>query len=210
MPLTFLKALYDADYETDKVLLIQSVILMGFWYTDTQDRTGAWHWIGIAISLSQTLGLHRCPRLTNRGQRLSEARQRLFRRIWWACFIRDRWLSLAKGRPMRIHDDDCDMPMPAAGDIIEELDCIPIEAKRRYIPADSGTLAQFWIRLVMISAALGNILRVHYRANSPKPSIEDIERCAEELQKCSHEDTVLENLDDVLRLHEYQLQLFYE
>jgi hypothetical protein len=33
MPRTSDKALYDADYKTDKVLLIQPVILMGFWYT---------------------------------------------------------------------------------------------------------------------------------------------------------------------------------
>jgi len=48
MPPTSGKTLYDADYETDKVLLIRSVILMGFWHTDTQDRTGAWHLTGIA------------------------------------------------------------------------------------------------------------------------------------------------------------------
>ena len=78
---------------------------------------------------------------------------------------------------MRIHGDDCDMPMTAAGDITEGLEGISIEAKRKYIPSDSGTLAQFWIRLVRISTALGNILRFHYRANGPKPSVEDIEVC---------------------------------
>jgi hypothetical protein len=35
------------------------------------------------------------------------------------------------------------MPMPTAGDIIEEVEGISIEAKRKYIPSNSGTLAQF-------------------------------------------------------------------
>ena len=30
------QALYDLDHGTDKLVLIQSVILMGFWYTDPQ------------------------------------------------------------------------------------------------------------------------------------------------------------------------------
>lgn len=34
------KCLYDLDHGTDKLILIQSVILMGFWYTDPQDHTG--------------------------------------------------------------------------------------------------------------------------------------------------------------------------
>lgn len=53
------KALYDADYEKNKIPLIQSVILLAFWFVDAEDRNGSWHWIGIAISLCQTIGLHR-------------------------------------------------------------------------------------------------------------------------------------------------------
>ncbi|KAF2826040.1 hypothetical protein CC86DRAFT_446535 [Ophiobolus disseminans] len=44
-------ALYDAEYEKNKITLVQAVLLMGFWYADTEDRTGPWHWNGVAISL---------------------------------------------------------------------------------------------------------------------------------------------------------------
>ncbi|KAJ6110383.1 hypothetical protein N7486_002618 [Penicillium sp. IBT 16267x] len=44
----------------DKLVLIRSVLLMSFWYTDAQDHTGASHWIGIAITLAQGIGIHRC------------------------------------------------------------------------------------------------------------------------------------------------------
>ncbi|RAO67551.1 uncharacterized protein BHQ10_003563 [Talaromyces amestolkiae] len=59
------KCLYDLDRGTDKLILIQSVLLLSFWYTDPQDHTGAWYWVGIAISLAQSIGIHRDPQFTH-------------------------------------------------------------------------------------------------------------------------------------------------
>lgn len=183
---------------------------MGFWYTDPQDHTGAWYWIGIAITLSQTLGLHRCPQSNNRSQRFPEAQQPLIRRIWWSCIVRDRWLSLAKGRPMRIHHEDCDVAMPGAEDILNNLDSIPLPTRGKFIPLESETLAKMWINLVEISATLGRILRIHYRVIGPKPVVEDINNYAEELRYCKPQQTLGDNASDLLRLHAYHVELFYE
>ena len=183
---------------------------MGFWYTDPQDHTGAWYWIGIAITLSQNLGLHRRPQSNNSGQRLSEARQPLVRRIWWTCLVRDRWLSLAKGRPMRICQEDCDIYKPVIEDILKDMGNISIQTREKFIPANSETLAQMWIRLVNISATLGSILRIHYRANGPKPVVGDIDSCAEQLRSCTEREMLSDDASDTLRLHAYQLELFYE
>ena len=205
-----MKCLYDSDYEQDQLSLIQSVILLGFWYTDTEDRTGAWHWIGIAISLCQTLGLHRSPESFNANNRLPEQRRRLFRRIWWACFVRDRWLSLVKGRPMRIHLEDCDVPRPSMDDITRELDAIPTATRDRYLPYPSHAVARLWLKLVTISVTLGNILRIHYRHTGPKPSVEDIQRSEEEFQECALTEEDTEQNNSILQVFAYQLQLFYE
>jgi hypothetical protein len=183
---------------------------MGFWYTDRQDHTGAWYWIGIAISLSQTLGLHRCPQLNQRSQQLPGAQQPLIRRIWWSCVVRDRWISLAKGRPMRIHHDDCDVPMPTAEDIVNNLDTIPVHIRGKFVPAESEILSKMWINLVEISATLGHILRIHYRVNGPRPLVEDLHNSAEELRHCRLGETIQDNASDLVRLHEYHVQLFYE
>ena len=208
--LTISQCLYDLDRGTDKLILIQSVLLLGFWYTDPQDHTGAWYWIGIAISLSQSIGLHRSPRSTSRTQQPSQARQSLMRRIWWTCLVRDRWVSLAKGRPMRIHSEDCDSPWPVAHDILDELESVSILAREKFIPVDSGNLAKMWIQLVSISDILGGILRLHYRANGPAPFIRDIDRYAEELQDCLQEDFSSDDMSDILRGQAYQLSLFHQ
>ncbi|KAJ9605303.1 hypothetical protein H2200_009960 [Cladophialophora chaetospira] len=204
------KCLYDFDRGTDKLILIQSVILMGFWYTDPQDHTGAWYWIGIAISLCQNLGLHRDPRSNIRGPGPSESYVRHARRVWWTCFVRDRWVSLAKGRPMRIHHEDCDVPMPVASDILLDLEQVPSELRHKFLPLDYEALAPVWVRLVQVSGVLGDILRAHYRATGPRPSLETIDNLTEQLERCALRGQVPESSGDCLRIYAEQVELFYQ
>ncbi|KAJ5108668.1 hypothetical protein N7456_005343 [Penicillium angulare] len=206
------KAFYDVDRSADKLLLIQSVLLMSFWYTDAQDHTGASHWIGIATSLAQGIGLHRSPTSQgrNNNQPASE-RQSLGRRLWWTCLVRDRWVSLAKGRPMRIHDEDCDAVFPCADDVLHELQLISVEARQKFIPEDIGYLSGMWVQLVKTSAVLGRILRSHYRLKGPKPSFEEIDALAAELHECQPTlATAMYATSDIALVHEYHLQIFYQ
>ncbi|CAL5868388.1 uncharacterized protein PFLUO_LOCUS2613 [Penicillium psychrofluorescens] len=53
------KALYDMDYEKDKVQLAAVLFLLGFWWEGPEDQKDTWHWLGSAIGLAQTLGMHR-------------------------------------------------------------------------------------------------------------------------------------------------------
>ncbi|KAK5036637.1 hypothetical protein LTS07_002364 [Exophiala sideris] len=201
------KRLYDFDRGTEKLTLIQSVLLMGFWYSDAQDHTGAWYWIGIAISLCQSLGLHRHSQALRSGQRQPEE---LRRRLWWTCVIRDRWVSLAKGRPMRIHQEDCDVPLPAAEDITKELNTISLQARDKYMPPDAEILARMWTRFVNISAVLGSILRIHYRVQGHKPDVDEMNVYAQALDGCADTENLSNHFNHNTRLHAYQLELFYQ
>ncbi|KAH8125632.1 hypothetical protein LI328DRAFT_151755 [Trichoderma asperelloides] len=205
------KCLYDVDRGTDKLVLIQSVILLGFWYTDPQDHTGAWYWIGIAISLSQNIGLHRSSRLRGRTKKPpSAARESLMRRIWWACVVRDRWVSLARGRPMRIHSEDCDTPFPVVEDVLNELESVTSPGSAKFIPTDSRPLAEMWIRLVKICDTLGNILRVHYRVNGIVPTMAEIDKYAQELQALAQDEVVSGDSSEELSIHAHQIDLYYQ
>ncbi|KAJ5947570.1 hypothetical protein N7466_000585 [Penicillium verhagenii] len=205
-------AFYDVDRRTDKLILIRSVLLMSFWYTDAQDHTGASHWIGIAITLAQGIGIHRCSSSHNRSNHTSSSEhQRLTRRLWWTCVIRDRWVSLAKGRPMRIHDEDCDAPFPYPDDILHELQLVSPEARHKFVPQDLDCLAEMWVRLVKTTYSLGRILRAHYRLKAPKASVEEIDELAAELLNCQKTETpAIYSTSDTVRIHEYHLQVFYQ
>ncbi|KAF5634684.1 cutinase transcription factor 1 beta [Fusarium sp. NRRL 52700] len=206
-----LQCLYDLDRATEKLKLIQSVMLLSFWYTDPQDHTGAWYWIGIAISLAQGIGLHRNPRSSGRARQIHPQEQALRRRIWWSCVVRDRWVSLAKGRPMRIHSEDCDLPFPTSQDVLQELDSVADDAKRRFIPADSAALTSLWLRLVRISDVLGGILRLHYRVSGPDPTMDDIDKYAQQVESLSATNSgIMDEWGDALSIHAYQIDLFYQ
>ncbi|KAI7974226.1 hypothetical protein EIK77_002365 [Talaromyces pinophilus] len=53
------KALYDVDYEPDKVLVIIALLHMSFCWSSPIDDKDMYHWIGCAVALAQAKGLHR-------------------------------------------------------------------------------------------------------------------------------------------------------
>lgn len=101
------RLLYDFDYEVDRISLVQSLLLMTHWYETPDDQKDTWHWMGVSLSLAHTIGLHRDPA----NSRMDVQRQHLWKRIWWSTYCRDRLIALGMRRPMRIKDDDCDVPM---------------------------------------------------------------------------------------------------
>ena len=38
---------------------------MTYWYETPDDQKDTWHWMGVAISLAHTIGLHRNPEKSN-------------------------------------------------------------------------------------------------------------------------------------------------
>jgi hypothetical protein len=101
------RLLYDFDYEVDRISLVQSLLLMTYWYETPDDQKDTWHWMGVSLSLAHTIGLHRDPG----NSRMNARRQRMWKRIWWSTYTRDRLIALGMRRPMRVKDDDCDVPM---------------------------------------------------------------------------------------------------
>ncbi|KAM0558227.1 hypothetical protein ACHAPJ_004912 [Fusarium lateritium] len=153
------KLLFDNAYDDDQITLIQSVILIGHWHADAEDRFEAWHWTGIAISLCQTAGLHCAPtRSARKSPAFSESRERLCRRIWWTCVYRDRWLSMIKGRPLRIRLEDGDISPANIQDTEHDLAQLPNDIKSVYFPFDIERISRFWCKSVEISLLLGTIV----------------------------------------------------
>ncbi|KAF5564888.1 cutinase transcription factor 1 alpha [Fusarium napiforme] len=110
------KALYDADYERDRMTLVQSMLLMGWYWAGPDDISkNMFYWSQSAIAVAQNFGLHRS--MENSGLSISE--KRLRRRIWWTLFTRDRALAVGLGQSVSINLDDCDVDMITDDDFIE-------------------------------------------------------------------------------------------
>ncbi|KAL1757210.1 fungal-specific transcription factor domain-containing protein [Schizophyllum commune] len=67
-----------------------------------------WIRLGAAIRMAQDLGLHRAESVKQNIE--------MRRRIWGACVISDRWISLTYGHPYMIDVQDCDARLPSSGD----------------------------------------------------------------------------------------------
>lgn len=53
------KLLYDAEWETSKLVVVQSLFLMSFWRAGPENQRDTRFWLGAAISLAQNTGFHR-------------------------------------------------------------------------------------------------------------------------------------------------------
>ncbi|RAH70049.1 Zn(II)2Cys6 transcription factor [Aspergillus aculeatinus CBS 121060] len=140
------KCLYNNSGERDKVVLLQSSLMLGFWHSEVDEHVQPWYWTGISVTLCQILGLHRNPDAARYNASITDRQRHLWRRLWWTCFFRDRWLSLTLGRPLRIDLEDCDVAMPLVEDLLYDLNDVPEPLLSAFIPDEVSRLAEYWIQ----------------------------------------------------------------
>jgi hypothetical protein len=167
------KDIYDASYETNKMIVIQAVFLMSFWRAGALLEKDARHWLGAAISLAQTKALHRSAGESD------ETTARLKRRLWWAIYIRERQCGSALGLPNRIRDEDCDVEILSSSDF--ETAYLPTTS-----PIDAERFKDYAIGMVQLAMFLGRIVDAGYLPNRTlKP--EDRATIRDELYKWKQE-----------------------
>lgn len=53
------KALYDADYERDPILVVACLLLLGFWWAGHDEQKDTCYWVACSVIVAQSLKLHR-------------------------------------------------------------------------------------------------------------------------------------------------------
>ncbi|KAJ5814244.1 fungal-specific transcription factor domain-containing protein [Penicillium pulvis] len=193
------RLLYGLDCESDRLALLQSLLLMTFWYDAPADEKDTWHWMGVSLSLAQVMGIHRNPE----NLKISPAAKRLRIRLWWSCFMRDRLLALGIRRPARIRPDESNVPMLTLGD----FDTEPVSDEVRMLlggsalPQSTGqqrNLSLTCIELAKLCICIGHILLSQYSVveNDPVSSKystsvmvfpKKTDEQSNELEKCDEE-----------------------
>ncbi|KAJ0421225.1 fungal-specific transcription factor domain-containing protein [Aspergillus carlsbadensis] len=206
---THAKCLYNNSGERDKIVLLQASILLGFWHSEVDEHGQPWYWSGVAISLGQILGLYRDPDAARYNAAITVRQRQLWRRLWWTCFLRDRWLSLTLGRPLRIDVGDCDVPMPSVADMLYDFQDVPVLASAGFIPDDLPLLAGYWVRLIDLTRLLGSVLSINCKARNPMASSEQIDVLEAEIvgSKPDYDDCAA---SPGARFYLHHLQLHYE
>ncbi|CVL01866.1 related to cutinase transcription factor 1 beta [Fusarium proliferatum] len=151
------KALYDANYEDDRVTIVQSLLLMGWYWEGPEDVTkNVFYWSRVATIVAQGSGMHRSVEQSQ----LSRADKRLWKRIWWSLFTRDRSVAVALGRPVHINLDDADVEMLTEDDFIED----EVDRASEYPP--DPIHVQFFLEYVKLCEIMGLVLSQQYSVAS--------------------------------------------
>jgi hypothetical protein len=196
------RILYDFDYESDRVSLVQALLLLTYYYETPDDQKDTWHWMGVATSVAHTIGLHRNPDNTN----LDSKRVKLWKRIWWSTYMRDRLIALGMRRPTRIKTEDFDVPMLTLDDfelspLPDNITCLPADCRIARDVDAQRQLAIMCIEKARLCLCISHVLSKQYCVLNnnhglqndrttmmllPKkldPETSEVKACDEELQK---------------------------
>ncbi|KAH8430024.1 CeGAL family transcription factor [Aspergillus melleus] len=151
------KALYDANYEDDRVTIVQALVLLGWYWEGPEDVTkNVFYWTRVAMVVAQGSGMHRSVE----SSQLTKPDKRLWKRIWWTLFTRDRSVAVALGRPIGINTDDSDVGMLTEDDFIED----EIDIAAEYPP--DPVHVQFFLQYVKLCEIMGLVLSQQYSVAS--------------------------------------------
>lgn len=151
------KALFDANYEDDRVTVVQAAVLMGWYWEGPEDVTrNVFYWSRVALVVAQGSGMHRSVE----SSQLSRTDKRLLKRIWWTLFTRDRSVAVALGRPCGINTEDSDVEMLTEDDFIED----ETDRSAEYAPDRAHVL--FFLNYVKLAEIMGLVLSQQYSVAS--------------------------------------------
>ncbi|KAF2644935.1 hypothetical protein P280DRAFT_390513 [Massarina eburnea CBS 473.64] len=109
------RELYDPEAQLlckSRVTTIQALLLFSdalfSWF---DERSLSWHYLGIAINMIIDLGLHTQNATTASGVDRSSEELETHRRVFWAAYVLDKIQSIYQGRPPRLRDADCRVPL---------------------------------------------------------------------------------------------------
>jgi len=163
------RLLYDFDCENDRLILIQSLILMTSWQEKGDEVKHLRYWISAAHNIALLLGLNRDPSQLP----LPARRKSLRKRIWWTLYLRDRLLALGLRQSPLIARTECNLPELENGDFdVQQPSQVVCSIFR-----DCGLLqdldqqarlAEVCIAQLQLSHHLADILQARYTTFGPK------------------------------------------
>ncbi|KAJ6088209.1 hypothetical protein N7486_009470 [Penicillium sp. IBT 16267x] len=153
------KEIYDVGWETDRVIKLQSSFLLSFWRGGPTEERDVRFWLGAATSIAQKMGMHVMSKLPFLGAR----DQKVWKRIWWALYVREQQTSAALGLPSRIRDEDCEVAELDEADFLEHDD-IPSEIFRKPPAAH----VPYVIGMAQLAKLLREVVSSQYSPCRPK------------------------------------------
>jgi hypothetical protein len=113
-------------HEQGSVLFVEALALVGLFMQNLNRRDASSLYIGSALRMAITLGLHQEPTLAGIDGEANEHR----RRVWWSVYSLDRIHSAKSGNPITIQDEDIGVELPSR--LSSEPEFCPAVVLRHY------------------------------------------------------------------------------
>ncbi|TPX14760.1 uncharacterized protein E0L32_005155 [Thyridium curvatum] len=133
-------------HEEGSILCVETLAYVGYFMQNMNRRDAAFLYIGMALRMAISLGLHQ----EVSGPGLDETTKEHRRRVWWSIYSLDRIVSVKSGNPLTIQDEDIGIAMPSK--LPSEPEYCPAVVLRHYTE---------------LSRILGEVLSFIYR-KTPK------------------------------------------
>ncbi|KAL5045084.1 hypothetical protein BDW71DRAFT_184791 [Aspergillus fruticulosus] len=160
---TRLRLLYSLDCEEDRLVIVQTLLLMTYWSDHMNNpQRDIWDWIGICSTNAHSIGLNRDPSSSDMDMRT----KRLRTRLWWCLFSRDRLIAMGLRRPTQVNEGSSNLPMLKLDDfdfepfhpaVIEQFQCRQLEDA-----SHQKRLATMFIEKAKLCQCIGRVLFAQY------------------------------------------------
>jgi hypothetical protein len=96
-------------YQPGSILFVEVLSLIAPYMQNLNRRDAAFLYIGLALRMAISLGLH----LETDDCTIDVVEREHRRRVWWSVYSMDRIISVKSGNPISIHDEDIDVSLPS-------------------------------------------------------------------------------------------------
>ena len=147
------KALFDTGYESNKIIILQSIMLLSMWGGSPNNYWNFYSWISTAVTIAETIGMHR----SIAGANMEAPDRSLLKRIWWVLVIRDAFCSSLVGRPLRINMEQGDAEMLTLDDFEQDIRSLQLAQHPL-----ANTFAHYQIQASKLSLILHQIVMTRF------------------------------------------------
>ncbi|BFZ61319.1 hypothetical protein YB2330_002383 [Saitoella coloradoensis] len=171
------RTLMDEVYESGEFHCVQASILAALYLITAGQRNGCWTFVGIAIRVSQSFGLHRkAGSQSVRDDGIDGANSEMRKRVWWTLYALETYIASTLGRPIAIRYEDCDVEWPV---VPESSSGDPIE------PEPLRSL--FILHTAKLATVVDEIMRRIYPARQTESTMDVVKDIARHIRKFSTE-----------------------
>jgi hypothetical protein len=149
------KLMFDIGYETNKVVLLQSVIMLSFWGPQMKSYWNPGSWVGFGVTIAESMGIHRI----GASARVEKKRRRLFKRLFWVLAVRDAYCASLLGRPCRLNMSQCNTEPLTLDDFESDERCATPEGDDG---VERHAHAHYQIQVARLSLILRSIVETRF------------------------------------------------